>query len=211
MVNIDIKFGDTLLISQCYGSYYKKLYCKFKLRSENNWIVQLMPKISGSVDWVNINNKTKVYIPIQNIINTVFNSFDLQFIDLKWHFKLKLRPEYGRERQYLTMNVKTVKPNGDENIYLAKCISYDYNRYAYDSLLYLDCIVVGENQDILDLVYISNTTEYHASVTYQNYNLISCKNINRLATLKFIKAYDFYNYSSIKILVGDDQNLPTLL
>ena len=208
LVNIDIKFGDTLLISQCYGSYYKKLYCKFKLRSENNWIVQLMPKISGSADWVNINNKTKVYIPIQNIINTVFNSFDLQFIDLKWHFKLKLRPQYGRERQYLTMNVKTVKPNGDENIYLTKCISYDYNRFAYDSLLYLDCVVEGENQDILDLVYISNTTEYHASVTYERYNLISCKNINRLATLKFIKAYDFYNYSSIKILVGDDQNLP---
>ena len=205
LVNIDIKFGDKLLISSCYYSSYT-LSCSFKIKYESKWIGQILPKKSGSVDWANIDNKSAIYLPIKNEIQTTFNSWDLQFINLKWHFKLKCRPVSGTQRQFITINVKTIKQNGDEKIYLTKCLSYTYNEYALDQILYLDCIVEGENQDILDLVYLSNTQEYHSSI--EKINVGNYKNIKRLATLKFIKAYDFYNYSSIKILVDDDQNLP---
>ena len=64
----------------------------------------------------------------------------------------------------------------------------------------------GENQDIYDLVYLSNTQEHHSSIEIFKYG--NCQNIKRNANLKFIKAYDYFNQTSIKILVGDDQNLP---
>ena len=205
LVNIDIFFGDVLLISPCYYSY-NTLFCNFKIKSKNSWIGKILPKNSGSVDWVNIDNKTNIYLPIRNNITTTFNSWDLQFINLKWHFKLKCRTDHGPQIQYITINVKIIKQNGNENIHLAKCISYDYNKLAYDGILYLDCVVEGENQDIFDLVYLSNTQEHHSSI--EKFNFGDFKNIKRYANLKFIKAYDYFNQTSIKILVGDDQNLP---
>ena len=205
LVYIDIIFGDTLLIPPCYYSY-DTLFCNFKMRSYNDWIGKILPKKSGSVDWVNIDNKTNIYLPIRNNITTTFDSWGLQLINLKWHFKLQCRSEHGPVLQYFTINVKIIKQNGDNKIHLAKCSIYDYNKAANDLIHYLDCIVEGENQDIYDLVYLSNTQEHHSSIEIFKYG--NCQNIKRNANLKFIKAYDYFNQTSIKILVGDDQNLP---
>ena len=206
LVKIDIKFGEKNIVCPCYYSDYF-LQCDFSLKSNLNWICQILPKNTSTVEWLNINKDSKIYVPIKNELDILSKAYNLQLINLKWNFKLNCRAKIGGNLQAITINVKTVKPNGDTNIYLTKCVSYTSNYNVIDSNLFLDCIVQGKNQDILDLVYISNTSYYNQSIIWRTY---SSKDylINRPANLKFIKAYDYFNYSSIKILVEDDENLP---
>ena len=206
LVKIDIKFGEKNIVCPCYYSDYY-LQCDFAVQWNLNWICQILPKNASTVEWLNIDKKSKIYVPIKNELDILSKAYNLQLINLKWNFKLNCRATIGGNLQAITINVKTIKPNGDTNLYLTKCISYTSNYGTSDKNLYLDCVVEGNNQHILDLVYISNTSYYNPSIIWKTYSFKDYL-INRPVNLKFIKAYDFFDYSSIKILVEDDENLP---
>ena len=212
LVKVDILLGETQLAPLCYYSVdfiYDYLYCNFTINSVKNGMAKILPKDKGTVDWINIDkySKEEYFIPYKNVANALFSVFDLELIDNKWNFKLHTRLEQGNNRNAVTINVKTIKPNGNKNYYLAKCHSYTYESGVINNNIYLTCIVEGDNQDILDLVYISNTTYYNPSMIwnskyYDNYP------ITRRANLKLMRIYEYMNSSHIKFLVDDNGNIP---
>ena len=102
---------------------------------------------------------------------------------------------------FMTTNVKIMKSNESSGIYKANCFSLP----VCDNDVH--CTVEGENQNKLDLVYITNTNKFNATISYSIFqNNIST---NKNAKLTFLKVYEFFNYSSgLKISVGDDEDLP---
>ena len=139
-------------------------------RSNEDWIAKILPvKGLGTIQWLNMNSE--VYIPVvvwisqtkQDISTYTYSLFDnLQLIDNKWNFRFGAQ-KYNNTLMssnkvigFFTANVKIYKENGDSYIYLTKCLGLrDTN---------VQCIVEGENQNIHDLVDLSVTSLYNATI-----------------------------------------------
>ena len=207
MVIIDINYFRKNQSATCYH-HNLLLNCSFLDSSREDFRCRILPeKKSGTVTWLNLNVNSNYYVPVVYNI-TYVEGYNLELINNKWNFKLKgtLTNSITHVPDYcglFTINVKIVKNNGNSLIYLAKCLSYALNTYS--------CVVEGENQEILDYVYITNTSLYNASsICYQSSKkLINDILIIRVATLSFIKVYDyFFDYKNpVKFLV-DDENIP---
>ena len=161
-----------------------------------------------------MNTNSEIYIPVIVTLSGYYYwepkfsyaySRNLTLIDNKWHFIL--RSTYFNNGIYksgwtmlgfLTANVKIVKTNGSSGIYLENCLGLPDQE--------VHCVVEGENQNILDLVYLTNSTKFNASIRYDNFKFDL--SINRNATLTFVKVFDYFDYTGIKILVEDDEDLP---
>ena len=197
LVYIDINHEDNLIVCPCYSSY-KALYCNFSIRRQYISFVKIVPKNKGTVEWINIdNNSTIKYAPLKGVVNAIFGADKLELINNKWRFRFYFRLEKGGRFLAIRMNVKIVKPNGNQKYHLARCLSYETENY--------NCVVEGENQDILDLLYIANTTYYRSGIIFTySYN----QQIKRLSSLKFVKTYAYFNNSCVKLMIDGEGNFP---
>lgn len=213
LVKMDVYYHEKNRVATCYHSK-SLLDCHFTYeRSNEDWIAKILPvKSLGTIQWLNMNSE--VYIPgvvwisqtKQDISTYTYSLFDnLQLIDNKWNFRFGAQ-KYNNTLMssnkmigFFTANVRIYKENGDSYIYLTKCLGLrDTN---------VQCIVEGENQNIHDLVDLSVTSLYNATIRFEV--LKTDLPIIRNATLTFKKVYDFFNTSSgINILVEDDEDLP---
>ena len=208
MVIVDIHFNGNNQTAICYHKNLL-LNCSFTENHRHDCRCRILPeKKSGTVTWLNLDKNINYFVPVVLSIR-IISSYNLQLINNKWNFKLKgyYYHTMGSIVDYVglyTINVKIVKSNGNTLIYLAKC----FNNSTSPTY---NCIVEGENQEVLDLVYLTNTGFCNASSSFETGSTLAFtdKLIIRNATLSFIKAYDFIDYKTpLKILVGDDENIP---
>ena len=207
LVKMDIQYTEKKYVASCTHSMLF-LDCYLSCLSTNSyWSAQILPKIQGSIQWLNIDLNSKILIPINGSSSST-NVFDLQFLNNKWNFKYRgccsIVSSTVKFFTFFTMNVKTEKPNGDINVYLTKC----YNISSYSAYYTFDyqCSVEGEGQDKLDLVYLTNTRFYNASIIFTKKDY----QIYRSAKFEFIKVYDhFHEYdNNLQILVEDNEDIP---
>ena len=204
-----MNYGHVHMACHCNYVSHNLLDCNFN----EYWIEYSETKIElkyyGTVEWINFDaNSENIYVPIVDIVNKLYDAYDLNFINNKWNFKLSYHVENAFITESIKMNVKAIKQDGSEKFYLARCRYLSRVGMAdFSHYIYLKCIADGEDQDISDLIYISNTTFYNSSIIWRNKNDINTQ-IKRITTLKFVKTYEYINNSYIKFLVENVGNLP---
>ena len=215
VVTIDLTYtsSDKVLANCVHENHI--LTCKFNLRRPQNYLFKISKtKYSGSISWGNLqaDNNKELTIPIASKINryTTGGSKELELLDGQWNYKLPARTE---EKIYsastlITINSKIIKKNSEEPLYyFTRCYAAnnDPNNAEYN------CKVIGDNQEITDLVSVSTSTVNNISIDWNNV-LKADEIISRKAELSLIKLYDL-SYTNtkkweFKIDVTDDENLP---
>lgn len=217
LVTIDLIYitSDNTLsaLADCtHNSHY--LNCNFNLQRPQ----QILLKVSktqntGSIFWKNLqNDNTKeLTIPIKAEMSlyTKKLSKELELINGQWNYRIQARTneKIFSDNTLITINSKIVKKgNAQPLYYLTRCyaVENDQNNNDYK------CKVIGENQEITDLVYVSNSPLNEISINWGTV-LTSDDPISRKAELSFVKAHDLI-YSNedwkFKIDVKDDENMP---
>ena len=187
LIKVDILFtiDENKNSATCYHSN-SILNCVVDATSQSSSnLVQLSAiKKYGSIEWEN----PKISDRIEFIVTLTYkDSYDLDFIDNRWNFTLKADTNVNiPNHSFVVINIKygQAKKNGKAN-----CIVQGYNSVEFK------CEVIYENQNINDLILISNSTEG-----------ISCSwksgtdqeiPITLLASLNLVKTYDLL-YSNKK-------------
>ena len=202
-VIMDLFFTSTEKITaNCYHREYY-LYCEFKRNKPTTYLVLISPTtFDGSIQWENLNDNAT--IPLSYTTRYFNQPRFLEFINNQWNYIIYTEGSgVGLIGSLLTINTKIKSKTGKTYIYFTRC-------YARNGLASFDCKVFGEHQDILDMVYVTNSNENDISVNW-NGKLTSDYLIIRTAELSFVKIYDhYYSKSSyhFKILVEDDEYLP---
>ena len=211
VVNIDLYLTSSKKkVSLCtYKSLY--LYCTFNETRYDTYLIQISSnRDKGSIEWENLENS--VTIPITFIVNTYWGADNLTFINNQWVYTLKVRGEVTTYAKniLITLDTKIKNKEGESSLYFTKCLLNE------DGSIYFTCTVLGENQAISDLVYITKDidTKHDISTSFEGVNDLKSKDdiIIRNAELSFLKVYDliFDDTSrswSFKIDV-DNQDLP---
>ena len=181
------------------------LYCSFNKTRPNTYLIQISPtKLSGSIAWENLD--ANVTIPLYSEISTITKYYDLELINNQWTYMIQLNPGFkvSTESTLITINTQ-IKNNGQEKIYFTKC-----NCTSIESAEF-QCKVLGENQNLLDLVYLTKSEENEISSKWTISSSVSSM-IPRKADLTFKRIYDLeYNTGTkwgFKIDIADDENLP---
>ena len=210
LVTMDVFYYSKNNVSTCSHSK-SLLFCYFVALSGGNWISKIVPKRHlGSIEWENLEETSEIYIPVvvsitEYSVTEYIWPENLELIDNKWHFTMKATYDNGiqklneKMKGFFTANVRIDKQNGESDIYLTKCLGLDDED--------VKCIVEGENQNVLDVVYLTDTIYYNATarVLYLEEDLIIYRNVS----LSFVKAFDYFNRSSgFKIQVEDDEDVP---
>ena len=149
-----------------------------------------------------------ISIPYYTKMRYFSDAYYLDLIDGQWRYTLYASQSetLGSSSTPITINSKTVKQDGTSYIYFTKCVGKNF---------YFTCTVIGSNQDIKDLVYVTpdspNLANKEISVDWDE-KITSDKIIARNATLNLGRLYDLRstgNYGwEFKIDVSQDQNLP---
>ena len=203
---IDLFFdSSTKLVAICsHKEFY--LYCSFNKTRPGTYLIQISPtKLSGSIAWENLD--ANITIPLYSEISTITNFYDLELINNQWTYMIQINPGFkvSTESTLITINTQ-IKNNGQEKIYFTKCNSTSIGVSAL-----FQCTVLGENQNLLDLVYLTKSEENEISSKWTISSSVSSM-IPRKADLTFKRIYDLvYNTGTkwgFKIDIADDENLP---
>ena len=194
------------VVATCtHKSHY--LNCEFTYKRGAYYLIQISAnKISGSINWKNL--EENVSIPYYTKMKSFSDAYYLDLIDGQWSYTLYASPSesFGSSSTPITINSKIVKQDGTSYIYFTKCVGMN---------LYFTCTVIGSNQNIKDLVYVTpdspNSANKEISVDWDG-KITSDKIIARNATLNLDRLYDLRRAGNFdwefKIDVSQDQNLP---
>ena len=202
IVNIDLFYSSTVqIVAKCKHINYF-LYCEFNYTKASNYLISISPeKYLGSIEWENLENN--VTVPLTFIPRYFNQPYNLELINNQWTYIIESQSSLGvgSDSAVITLNTKIVDKNNNQYIYFTKCTGISSVKF--------ECIVFGDNQDILDMVYVSNSmiNDVSSNLTSQ---VKTDQLVARKAELSFVKVYDLeYNKGWIfKILVDNDQNLP---
>ena len=199
MVIVDILAGskEEENSATCYNSN-QILNCKVDSTaySLSNLIQLSTIKKYGSVEWLNPKKSDKIeYITTLNYKN----SYYLDFIDNKWKFELKADTNISIAAS--TLVIINIKYGPEKKLGKAKCIIQRYNS------LYFDCEADYENQNINDLILITNKTT-DLCISWKN--AADELHITRLASLNLIRAYNLeYTNKKWSFLLQVNEDLPS--
>ena len=194
------------VVATCtHKSHY--LNCEFTYKRGAYYSIQISAnKISGSINWKNL--EENVSIPYYTKMNFFSDAYYLDLINGQWSYTLyaSQSESFGSSSTPITINSKIVKQDGTSYIYFTKCVGMN---------LYFTCTVIGSNQNIKDLVYVTpdspNSANKEISVDWDG-KITSDKIIARNATLNLDRLYDLRRAGNFdwefKIDVSQDQNLP---
>ena len=192
------------VVATCtHKSHY--LNCEFTYKRGAYYLIQISAnKISGSINWKNL--EENISIPYYTKMNFFSDAYYLDLINGQWSYTLyaSQSESFGSSSTPITINSKIVKQDGTSYIYFTKCVGRNY----------FTCTVIGSNQNIKDLVYVTpdspNSANKEISVDWDG-KITSDKIIARNATLNLDRLYDLRftgNGWEFKIDVSQDQNLP---
>ena len=202
IVKMDLFYSSTVqVVAKCKHINYF-LYCEFNYTKASNYLISISPeKYLGSIEWENLENN--VTVPLTFIPRYFNQPYNLELINNQWTYIIESQSSLGvgSDSAVITLNTKIVDKNNNQYIYFTKCTGISSVKF--------ECIVFGDNQDILDMVYVSNSmiNDVSSNLTSQ---VKTDQLVARKAELSFVKVYDLeYNKGWIfKILVDNDQNLP---
>ena len=213
VVTIDLVYtsSDKILANCVHRSHY--LNCEFNLQRPQSYLFKISEtKYSGSISWVIADNSKELTIPLASKMSIYMEGYsrELELIDGQWNYIIQARTE---EKIYsastlITINSKIIKKNKETQpiFYFTRCYAVNNNANNAE----YKCKVIGENQELTDLVYVSTSIENDISIDWGNV-LTADEIISRKAELSLVKLYDF-SYTNrdwvFKIDVADDENLP---
>ncbi len=209
-VTIDLNYDTSKnILAECtHNNHY--LNCQFNLNKPTKFLFKISKtKISGSISWENKSDNTKeLTIPLAYKLTNYWKSYELELINGQWNYKMQARTDESitYKSTLITINSRILKKNNDIKIYLTRCYSLTNENTNSD----YECKVIGDNQEITDLVSVSILPNNDISLNW-NGKLKADEIITRKAELSFVKAHDLI-YSNrdwkFKIDVKDDENMP---